>query len=84
MRHYVVMGKDECGDDFRADEREFEYPDFDENDEFASELCDRWKSAVVDMVRAAYKGSEIWNFWIERVDREKYGYDFIANMAYVD
>ena len=41
MRHYVVMALDECGDELRADEREFEYPDFDENDEFAPELCDR-------------------------------------------
>ena len=64
--------------------REFKYPDFDENDECASELRDKWKSAVVDMVRATYKDSESWNLWIERVDREKYGYDFIANMAYVD
>lgn len=66
MRHYVVMALNECGDEFRADEREFKYPDFDENDECASELRDRWKSAVVDMVRATYKDGEIWNSWIER------------------
>ena len=28
MRHYVVMGLDECGTEFRADEREFAYPDY--------------------------------------------------------
>ncbi len=84
MRHYIIMALDECGTEFRADEREFEYPDFDENDEFSSELCDRWKSAVVDMIRDDYKDSEIWRFWIERVSREKYGYDFFANIAYVD
>lgn len=84
MRHYIVMGIDESGTEFRADEREFAYPDYDENDEFASELCDRWKASIVDMIRDIYKDSEIWKFWIERVDREKYGYDFFANIAYVD
>ena len=80
----MVRQRSETRGQARAERLLQDQTNYDENDEFASELCDRWKSAVVDMVRADYKDSEIWNFWIERVDREKYGYDFIANIAYVD
>ena len=41
VRHYVAMVRDELGDEQRATQEVYEYPDFDENDEFAPELRDR-------------------------------------------
>lgn len=58
-RTYVLMGRDECGDDFRAHgseylERTFEFPDWEEDDSmYWAYLC--WSMDVVD------KAQKEWN-----------------------
>lgn len=71
MRHYVAMVCDECGDEMRATEVEYEYPEFDEDDELAFRLFHAWESELANAIQELVP-EEYGAVWIERVHREEF------------
>lgn len=74
MRHYVVMTKDELGEDIRATQEEYEYHDFDENNELENRLFTAWSDELARLVKENLP-SEYGAVWVERVDREAYRFN---------
>lgn len=74
MRTYVVMTKDELGEDIRATQEEYEYHDFDENNELENRLFAAWCNELARLVKENLP-SEYGAVWVERVDREAYRFN---------
>lgn len=73
MRHYVAMVRDELGDEMRATQREYEYPDFDETDSLAFRLFQAWCAELETAIQEEMP-EEYGRVWIERVYREQFKY----------
>lgn len=74
MRHYVAMMRDELGDECRATQVEYEYPDFDETDSLQFRLFQAWASELESAI-AEEIPVECGPVWIERVNREAYRFN---------
>lgn len=79
MRHYVAMVRDELGDERRATQVEYEYPDFDETDSLQFRLFQAWAFELESAI-AEEMPDEYGSVWIERVDREVYRFNGFGEM----
>lgn len=73
MRHYVAMVYDECGDERRATQEEYEYKDFDEENALEYRLFCAWLSELECYIREQMP-PEYGAVWLERVNREAYAH----------
>lgn len=60
MKKYVLMVKDECGDDFRAYGSDFleavhEFPAFDEDDDAMWQAFIAWENAIVERANSEWR-----------------------------
>lgn len=72
-RHYIAMVRDELGDEKRATQDIYEYPDFDEENEIACRLFYAWKTELENIIQEEMP-EEFGIVWIERVHGEQFGY----------
>jgi hypothetical protein len=73
MRHYVAMVHDECGDERRATQEEYEYKDFDEDNELEWRLFNAWLAELESYIQEQMP-EEYGAVWLERVSREAYAH----------
>lgn len=73
MRHYVAMVRDELGDEQRATQEVYEYPDFDEENETACRLFNAWRAELENIIQEEMP-DEFGSVWIERVHSEQFRY----------
>lgn len=72
-RHYVAMVRDELGDEQRATQEVYEYPDFDDENETACRLFNAWRAELENIIQEEMP-DEFGNVWIERVHSEQFRY----------
>lgn len=72
-RHYVAMVRDELGDEQRATQEVYEYPDFDEENETACRLFNAWRAELENIIQEEMP-DEFGSVWIERVHSEQFRY----------
>ena len=63
MRHYVAMVRDELGDEQRATQEVYEYPDFDEENETACRLFNAWRAELENIIQEEIP-DEFGSVWI--------------------
>lgn len=73
MRHYVAMVRDELGDEQRATQEVYEYPDFDDENETACRLFNAWRAELENIIQEEMP-DEFGSVWIERVHSEQFRY----------
>lgn len=79
MRRYVAMCYDECSDERRATQEEYEYKDFDEESALELRLFQAWKDEL-EMYLNERQPSEWSTVWLERVDKVAYTFNGFGEM----